>query len=393
MEDLKRGRFLKLWTGVRQTSHRLTLAVAVLVTALLQPVTANGQNADLAELSLEDLMNIEVSTIGKKQQRMSEIPAAVYVITQEEIRRSGATSLPDVLRLVPGVEVAQIDNSNWAISIRGFNFRSSNKLLVLIDGRALYYPTYSNVFWDVQSTLLEDIQRVEVIRGPGASLWGANAVNGVINIVTKHARSTGGGTVATTMGTSDHPNAAVRFGGKAGNRGHYRLFGTYSVRENLVRLHDGTALDGRPYLIRGGFRSDWTLGGTDSLTVEGDLFQGGSPQAVYRSVLLHSPVSTDSAVGTSGGSVLLRWKARQSSGSETILQAYFDRNHHGDILLRQFHDVLDFDFQHHLRGERNDFLWGAGFRNTHQGSQGTWEASLQPSGRNCVCSAPSCRTT
>lgn len=336
---------------------------------------AQVRQTDLGEMSLEQLMNLEVTTIGRKRQSVNHIPAAVYVITQEEIRRSGATTIPDLLRLVPGVEVAQIDNANWAISIRGFNYRSSNKLLVLVDGRTVYYPIYSSVFWDAQDTLLEDIERIEVIRGPGASLWGANAVNGVINIITKRARDTTGSLVSGGGGNKDRGFGAVRYGGTAGSHGYYRIFGKFSAEDNLVRW---PGLGGWPRSLRGGFRSDWDLEGDNRLTVQGDLYHGTSPQAVYRSPFLREPITTDDHLTSDGGDLLLRWRHRLAGGSETAFQAYYDRSRHPDLLLTQFHEVVDFDFQHHVPWERHDVLWGAGFRNTHYDSHGTWELSLQP---------------
>src|SRR5689334_18089934 len=157
-----------------QTRKVRTLLLFLLVFACYG--AGQERTSELADMSLEELLNVRITTIGRKQQELRHIPAAVYVITQEEIRRSGATSIPDLLRLVPGADVAQIDNNTWALSIRGFSSMSNNKLLVLIDGRSVYYPTYSNIFWNAQDVVLEDVQRVEVIRGPGASLWGSNAV-------------------------------------------------------------------------------------------------------------------------------------------------------------------------------------------------------------------------
>jgi iron complex outermembrane recepter protein len=342
--------------------------------------TAYAQQQDLSQLTLEELTNIEVTTIGRKRQNVNRIPAAVYVITQEEIRRSGATNIPDLLRLVPGVEVAQIDNTNWAISIRGANSISSNKLLVLIDGRTVYYPTYSNVFWDVQDTLLDDVERIEVVRGPGASLWGANAVNGVINIITKKAEDTQGSLVSVGAGNYDQAFGAVRYGGLLGARGSYRIFSKFSLRDNVV--HPATApLAAQSRMLRGGFRTDSNLADDNRLTIQGDIYQGLAPQAIYRSVLTRFPLVTDDNVTVAGGDLLLRWKHRLAGGSETTLQAYYDRSRHPDILLTQFHEVIDFDFQHRLPLERHDILWGAGFRNIRQASVGSWELSLNPSGR------------
>jgi iron complex outermembrane receptor protein len=340
-----------------------------------------AQQPDLSEMSLEDLLNLEITTVGKREQKLTQVPAAVYMITQEDIRRSGATNIPDVLRLVPGVEVAQIDDSNWAVSIRGFNYRSSNKLLVLIDGRTVYYPTYSNVFWDVQDTLMDDIERIEVIRGPGASLWGANAVNGVINIVTKHAKNTEGGLITAGGGNYDKAFTAGRYGGRIGELGHYRIYGKYGLRNHLVTSSGTSLLTGQPDLIRGGFRSDWNLPGTNRFTVQGDLYQGSTPQAVYRSPFLRVPTLAANDLTVSGGDLLMRW-TRSAGGSETALQAYYDRSRHPDLWLTQFHEVFDLDFQQQLHLENHDILWGGGFRNTRQASAGIFELSLSPSGRN-----------
>ena len=342
---------------------------------------AQDRTSELAGMSLEELANVRITTIGRRQQELTRIPAAVYVITQEEIRRSGATSIPDLLRLVPGADVAQIDNNTWAVSIRGFNSMSNNKLLVLIDGRSVYYPTFSNVFWNALDLVLEDVQRVEVIRGPGASLWGSNAMNGVINIVTKNAKDTEGTLVSAGAGTFDQAFGAARYGGRLGSAGSYRVFGKYSLRDNLVDLPAGP-LDGRTQMTHGGFRSDWKLNEANSFTIQGDLFQGAAPQAGYLSVFTRQPIVVNNHLEVSGGDVLTRWTHRLAGGSETALQVYYDRLQRPDILLSQFHEVVDLDFQHHIPLGRHDVLWGGGFRNTRQASDGTWELSLLPSGRN-----------
>src|SRR5713226_3582789 len=178
----------------RVHSIALRLGLSLAVNGLL-PITSAGQSSsprDLTQASLEDLMSIQVTSVSKKEQKLSKAGAAVYVITREDIRRSGATNIPDLLRMAPGVDVAQIDSNAWAISIRGFNTRYSNKVLVLVDGRSVYAPSFSGVYWDQQAVPLEDIERIEVIRGPGAAVWGANAVNGVVNIITKSSKATKG---------------------------------------------------------------------------------------------------------------------------------------------------------------------------------------------------------
>ena len=193
---------------------------------------------DLMDLSLEELMEVEVSSVGRKLQKVSESPAAVYVIHQEDIRRSGATSIPEALRLVPGLSVARVDGSTWSVASRGFNGRFLNKLQVLIDGRSVYSPPFSAVHWDMQDTLLDDIERIEVVRGPGGTLWGANAVNGVINVITKKAKDTQGTLVKAGFGSEEQGFSSVRYGGKAGERAYYRAFVKYFNRgpRRLERL-------------------------------------------------------------------------------------------------------------------------------------------------------------
>src|SRR5271168_5298868 len=201
------------------------LACALVLVAL-GLLAAQAQNAqpDFTALQIEDLMNVDVTSASKKEQKLSQVPAAIFVITKEDIHRSGATDIPDLLRMVPGLEVAQINPSTWAISARGFNGQYSNKLLVLIDGRTVYTPTYSGVYWDTQDVPLDSIERIEVIRGPGATVWGTNAVNGVISIITKLARETQSGVATGEGGTLLHGAGTVRYGGKIGAGGSYRAF-------------------------------------------------------------------------------------------------------------------------------------------------------------------------
>src|ERR1700678_3700118 len=203
---------------------RLTLAALL---AALSSYAQQPKDPDLSQASLEDLMNIQVTSVSKKEQQLSKTGAAIFVITQDDIRRSGATNIPDLLRLAPGVDVAQVDANRWAISIRGFNDQHADKVLVLIDGRSVYSPSFSGVFWDMVDVPLEDIDRIEVIRGPGGTVWGANAMNGVINIITKSAEATKGGLVSAGAGTQDRANGLVQYGGQIGQDGDYRVFGKY----------------------------------------------------------------------------------------------------------------------------------------------------------------------
>src|SRR5437870_87378 len=200
-------------------------ALALAMVALLFVASAPAQNAiDVTTMSVEDLMNMQVTSVSKRTQKVADAAAAIFVITQEDIRRSGATSIPEALRLVPGVQVARIDENKWAISSRGFNGRFANKLLVLIDGRSVYTPLFSGVYWNAQDVMLEDVDRIEVIRGPGATLWGANAVNGVINIITKSAKATQSTVVTAGGGTEERASGRARYGGTLGNTA-YRAYG------------------------------------------------------------------------------------------------------------------------------------------------------------------------
>ena len=229
--------------------------------------------SDLTELSLEELLNVEVTSVTKQAQPLSQTAAAIFVLTQEDIRRSGATSIPEALRMVPGLQVARLDSSKWAISARGFNGRFANKLLVLIDGRTVYTPLFSGVYWDVQDTLMEDIDRIEVIRGPGAALWGANAVNGVINVITKKAKDTQGGLVVGGAGTEERGFTGIRYGSKLSDSTHIRAYGKFFARDDQATATGDPATD--PWhQARGGMRVDHSAANGDLLTLQGDFYQG-----------------------------------------------------------------------------------------------------------------------
>src|ERR1700676_2117283 len=220
--------------GVYRAVLRVGVAVSLaLCSGLAIPSAAQTTDPrDLTQASLEDLMNIQVTSVSKKDQRLAKAGAAVFVITQEDIRRSGATNIPDLLRMVPGVDVARVDHSNWSVSIRGFSDVYANKVLVLIDGRSVYHPVFSGVLWYAQDVPLEDIERIEVIRGPGGTVWGANAMNGVINIITKSARTTPGGLITAGVGSDRQAEGLLQYGGKAGQSGDYRVYGQYSNQGN-----------------------------------------------------------------------------------------------------------------------------------------------------------------
>jgi len=315
-------------------------------------------------LSLEDLMNIQVTTVSKKEQTLRTAGAAVFVITQEDIRKSGATNIPDLLRLVPGVNVAQVSTNTWAISIRGFNDSFADKVLVLIDGRSVYNPISSGVSWDQQDVALEDIERIEVIRGPGGTVWGANAMNGVINIITKNTKDTQGGIIVAGGGSETVADGLAQYGGAVGSGGTYRVFAKAFDINSSTLPSGGSAHDGWRS-VHGGFRSDWVLSPRDTLTVQGDFQEGREGQnltAVISNPLPLEETFTD-RFGTSAGNVLARWNHTLVSGSEMSLQIYDDHSSTFGLGGRDRQNTVDLDFQHHLKlGSRQDLVWGLGLR-------------------------------
>jgi len=319
---------------------------------------------DLTQFTLEDLMNVEVVSVSKKEQTLAKTGAAIFVITQEDIRRSGATNIPDLLRMVPGVDVARIDHSTWAVSIRGFNGAYANKVLVLIDGRSVYHPAYSGVLWYAQDVPLEDLERIEVIRGPGGTVWGANAVNGVINIITKNAQETPGGLIVAGGGSDAQGEGLVQYGGHIGQSGDYRVYGRYS---NLGKSDAASAAQpaDSKRVQEGGFRTDWNLSPRDLLTVQGEirLVDGGQTvtgviaQAVPDLGTFGQPVADDA------GNLLARWTDKNLNGSEISLQASFDQSHASASVGDDWSSIGDLDFQNHLSaGRRNDVVWGLSYR-------------------------------
>jgi len=325
--------------------------------------TQNDQNPpdNLKQLSLEQLGKIEVTTASKEPVQATRTPAAIYVITQEDIRRSGASSIPEVLRLVPAVEVARIDSGKWSIGVRGFGSRLSRSVLVLIDGRTVYTPLFAGVYWEVQDTLLEDIERIEIIRGPGGTIWGANAVNGVINIITKSSKDTQGTLLSAGGGSIDQDSVGFRHGGGKGKDFNYRVFGKAFTR--APEFHpDGKEFD-RWRMAQTGFRTDWELHTRDTLTLQGDLYNSDDGERV--AIATYSPPSTiivEQSAELSGGNLVGRWRRVLSAGSDIQLQTYYDRTNRREASFGESRDTFDIDFIHHLTPWRQNFLWGLGAR-------------------------------
>jgi iron complex outermembrane recepter protein len=346
---------------------------------LLLSVSGFAKQQDLTQLSLEDLMNTKVTSVSKKEQSLSRTAAAIFVITADAIRRSGATNIPDLLRMVPGLDVAQIDASTWAIGVRGLNGRFSNELLVLVDGRNVYTPSFGGVLWDTVNPPLEDIERIEVIRGPGGTVWGANAVNGVINIITKKAAETQGGMVVAGGGNLDQGFGTVQYGGVLGKNTNYRIYTKYFNQDHLPDLHGATGGDGW-HLLQAGFRSDSSLSPKDMLTVQGHLYAGeeGTPTLFLPSVLSPGYQNIEKTVNLSGGFLQSAWSHVYSARSDTALQVSFDHYKRDDI-LREERSTVALDFQHHFAwGSRQDVVWGAGYSYTNSDTQGTFTFSLNP---------------
>jgi iron complex outermembrane receptor protein len=334
---------------------------------------------DLTSISLEDLMRIEVTSVSKKEQELARVAAAVYVLTQEEIRRAGHNSLPEALRMVPGLQVARADSSKWAISARGFNGVFAANLLVLIDGRSVYTPLFSGVYWDLQDIPLEDVERIEVVRGPGGAIWGANAVGGVINIITKHAKDTPGGLLALGGGNEELGSGYARFGARLGARAHYRVYSRFFQRNDLEDESGRSAGDDWN-VLRGGFRLDWDLSSRDALTLHGDLYRGRNSQRLT-TFLLQPPYSQTSHDGqdTNGGYLLSRWTHAFSQRSDLAVQLYYDRYDRQDRIMGEVRDTLDLEFQHrYALSERHEWIWGLGHRTSWDQVQATPYATLRP---------------
>jgi iron complex outermembrane receptor protein len=345
--------------------------------------SAYGAQIDLSQLSLEELMNIEVVSAAKRVQKLSDVAAAVYVITPEEIRRSGATSIPEALRLVPGLSVARIDSNKWAISARGFNGFFANKLLILIDGRSVYTPLFSGVYWDVQDTLLEDIDRIEVVRGPAGALWGANAVNGVINIVTKNANDTQGGLLTAGGGNEERGFGEFRYGSKLGDNLAFRVYGKYFSRDNFKDTLGSKANDAWQ-MGRGGLRLDAGLGPRDSMSVQGDYYDG----RVSDKVTLTSLTAPFQKLGfqrspVSGGHLLGTWEHTVSPTADLRTQFYYDRTDRTTLVVNETRQTVDWEAQHSFAAANwHQVVWGAGYRYSNSRIEDTFTVSLTPQRRN-----------
>ena len=333
---------------------------------------------DLTRLSLEQLMDIEVTSVSKKPEKATEASAAVFVITQEDIRRSGATHIPEVLRMVPGVEVARVDSNKWAVSIRGFNSLFARKLLVMIDGRSVYTGLFSGTFWDTQDTALEDVERIEVIRGPGATVWGVNAVNGVINIITKNAGNTQGGMISAGGGNVEQGFTTMRYGANMGDNAHYRVYGKWFNRDSF---EDPNGVDSNDdwAAVRGGFRMDWDVSENNTVTFQGDVYDGESKGRRFGPVAPGVMAEILDEEDVNGGNFLARWTRKYSDQSEVKVQTYFTNESREGSLFSQEINIFDLDVQHRLPiGEAHDVVWGIDGRVMWDELESTFLLSFNP---------------
>jgi iron complex outermembrane receptor protein len=381
-----------MWRNI--TLYALTLASTVsLIPEMALAVTENPQEAasNFLDLSLQQLSDIEITSVSKKVEKESQAAAAIYVITQEDIRRSGLQSVPELLRMVPGLQVAQSGAQGWAITSRGNNGQFANRLLVLVDGRTVFTPIFSGVWWDEQNLMLEDIERIEVIRGPGATLWGANAVNGVINIISKSAKDTQGTLLTGAVGNQTRVNTGGRYGGRSGDFA-YRTYAQYfnknqehTVANATSGATAGAGAQDQWYNAQGGFRFDWGASDKEMATLQGDAYKGTEHALRYLPVtaavnpsLLNIVRDTEEV---SGMNILGRWKHELSSGSDITLQTYYDDvNRKAKYVGSSFHtQTFDVDFQHNLTlNSYNDITWGLAYRYINSGSDGGFYIRFTP---------------
>jgi iron complex outermembrane receptor protein len=336
------------------------------------------------DLSIEELGELQVTSVSRRAENLSDAAASIYVITAEDIRRSGVTSLPEALRLAPGIEVARNSAHEYTISIRGFSSDLSNKLLVLIDGRSVYSPLFAGVFWDVQDTLLEDIERIEIVSGPGGAVWGANAVNGVINVITHSANDTPGTLIKAGAG-DEETSAAVRHGWAISEKMDARAYVKHFERDSSELVSGADAFD-EWNMSRAGFGLQWRPGAADRVTVDTEAYVGEQQALLRGNFTLGTLPQTDipGQVDVSGHHVLARWRRDLTSDANWRLQFYYD---HTDRQIpgafNEARDTLDVDFQHDMQNRgRHDVLWGAGLRSTRDDIGTTLFATFEPDSRS-----------
>jgi iron complex outermembrane receptor protein len=352
--------------------------------ALMLCLAANAAQQDespdltaLKKLSIAELSDIEITSVSRAAEMLQGAAAAVAVVTAEDIHRSGARTVPEALRGLPGIHVAQRNANSWAIGSRGFSSINSEKLLVLSDTRSIYTPLFSGVQWDVQNYIMDDIDRIEVIRGPGATQWGSNAVNGVINITTKNARDTQGLYAEAGGGSEERAALALRNGGQFGERGYYRVFAQYFDRD-ASQLASPVSPDDW-HMGHVGFRTDWDANAADAFTVQGDWYDGSEGQVGPAVTIIGRPGPTPPLRSQlRGGNVLGRWHRTLDENSNFELRAYYDRTHRDDPSFSDDLDTVDLDFQHHFVLPAQQITWGVNYRRTSNLNVGKGVFAVDP---------------
>ena len=309
------------------------------------------------DLSLEQLADIQITSVAKKPQKLSLAASSVFVLNQQDILRSGVTTIADALRMVPGVQVAKLDSNKWAVSIRGFNDIFSNKLLILMDGRTVYSPFFGGAYWDTVDTVLQDIDRIEVVKGPGGTLWGANAVNGVINISTKKASETAGLLVSALAGNEERGELNIRYGGDINTDTHYRIYAKGFEKDEAENGVDDWRMG------RAGFRLDSELKQDNNLTFQTEVYLGEEGEMASAATNVAPFGNFASTTDVFGGHALFRWNRDLADDSDLSFQAYYDRAEREHFYIKDRRDTVDLDFQHRFQSIwQQEFVWGLGFR-------------------------------
>jgi iron complex outermembrane receptor protein len=355
------------------------LALMAMTIALPTAMSAAETDNLYLDMDLSQLMQVTITSVGKKPQTLANTPAAVYVISQEDIRRSGATSIPEVLAMAPGIQGSQISSSKWSVSSRGFSGFISNKLLVLIDGRSVYSPAYSGVFWNAQNTMLEDIDRIEVIRGPGGTIWGANAVNGVINIITKKSQDTQGVLLRAGVGDQEKLQGAGRYGGKIGDNTFARFYAMGNDRASNQLAGSGLDADDGWNNLQTGFRADGTVGTKNEWTLQGDLYSNHGDQTIFPYWLPTTPyvLNKHSNFDDDGGNLLGTWQHRMGKHEWLSMQVYYDYTTSNQDFYNLTYRTIDATLQYETRlGERNDITAGAGIRHIEGDNKATFQSDF-----------------
>jgi len=361
-------------------AKNLSIALLLLLFSSISISSAHAAEK-FFKMSLSELLDTEVTSVSKTSESRHDAAAAIYVITQADIQRSAANSIPDLLRTVPGINVARIDSNKWSITARGFGGAFANKLLVLIDGRSVYTPYFSGVYWDMRDAMLEDVDRIEIIRGPGGALWGANAVNGVINIVTKKVSDTQGGLLSVGAGNEEQAFGSLRYGwSNVDEDTFYRIYTKVVSRDTGGEIGSNGQGDDDWVSGRLGFRMDKTLANNDTLTIQGDYFDNQSDSTLGLSDFgTMIPFLMTDEIDSRGWNILGRWNRQLSDDSSIQLQGFWDYYEREDAIHGEKRHTWDLEFQHSFKpDERNQIVWGVGYRGTESDHHNTVYLGVEP---------------